>query len=126
VPQDSLPWAQVESETELTLTFDAAVYSLEALQRACYWLTERCYVYIETLPDEQIRARLVLKNSADSLRGLAGEFGNRVLDEKLRRQINAETQGIRDVIVAQAFAEADIEDSREADYNEDPEDIGRR
>ena len=125
MPQDPLPWSQIESDTELILTFDPAVYSLEAIQRACYWLTDRCYVHIETVPDQLIRARLALKNSAESPRVLAGEFGNRVLDEQLRRQIGAETRGIRDVIVAQAFAEADLEDSREADYKEDPEGIGR-
>lgn len=125
MPLDPLPWSQQESDTELTLTFDLAIYSLEAIQRACYWLTDRCYAHIETPSPEQARVRLVLKNPSESLRDLAGDLGNRVLDEQLRRQISAETQAVRDLIVAQAFAEADLEESREGDYNEDHEGIGR-
>ena len=120
-----LPWSQVESDTELSLTFDVAIYSLEAIERAAYWLTDRCYVKIEELDTGQaIRVRLVSKNAPEDLRAILGEFGNRVLDEQLRRQIARETGAIRDIIVAQAFAEANLDDGQDADYREDPEGIG--
>ena len=121
-----LPWTQVQSDSELTMTLDTAVYSLEAIQRACYWLADRCYVFLEPAePAEGVRARVVLKDPQGSLQEIAGEFGNRILDEQLRRQIADETRTVRDFIVTQAFAEADIGDSRSGNYIEDPENIGR-
>ena len=109
------------------MTLDTAIYSLEAIQRACYWVSDRCHVFLE--PAERadgVRARLVLKDPQWQLRDIAGEFGNRILDEQLRRQIADETRPLRDLIVTQAFAEADFEDNRGGDYREDPENIGPR
>ena len=120
-----LPWSQVEHETEFTLTFDVTIYSIEAIERAAYWVTDRCYVKIEELDSGQtIRVRLVSKNATEDLRAILGGFGNRVLDEQLRRQIARETGAIRDIIVAQAFAEANLDEGQDADYREDPEGIG--
>ncbi len=119
-----LPWTIEESPAEVVLAFDARVYSLEAVERAMYWMTDRCFVLVEKdAPGDRIRARMTAKNS-ESMRTLAGELGNRVLDEELRRQILAETRPIREAIVEQAFAEADLGDNRGATFADDPEHIG--
>jgi His-Xaa-Ser system protein HxsD len=107
------------------LSFDARVYSLEAVQRAAHWMTDRCFVVVEAdSPSESIRVRVAAKEGA-VLRTLAGELGNRALDEELRRQISAETKAIREAIVTQAFAEADLGDNRGGTVADDPEDISR-
>lgn len=124
--ENPLPWTRVESDSEVTMVLDTGIYSLEAIQRACYWLTDRCHVLLQPAERAQdVRARLVLKDPKGSIREIVGEFGNRVLDEQLRRQIADETKTIRDLIVTQAFAEAELDDNRGGDYVEDPEDIGR-
>ena len=126
MPDNALPWTRVENESELTMILDTTIYPLEAIQRACYWLTDRCHVLLEPAERPQdIRARLVSKAPRQDMREIAGEFGNRVLDEELRRQIRDETKTIRDLIVTQAFAEAELDDDRGGDYIEDPKAIGR-
>jgi His-Xaa-Ser system protein HxsD len=122
--QPQLPWTEAEGNGELVLSFDARVYSLEAIQRAAHWMTDRCYVVVEKdHPGEFVRVRLASKNG-ELPRTLAGELGNRVLDEELRRQILMETKTIREAIITQAFAEADLDDNRGASFADDPERIG--
>jgi His-Xaa-Ser system protein HxsD len=106
----TLPWAVVVSEAELTITLSTAIFELPAIERACYWMTDRCYVRLE--PGEmagEIRARLASKLGQVNLHELVGEFGNRLLDEQLRLRIGEETRTVRELIVAQAFAEADLD-----------------
>ena len=123
--QPQLPWSEIENERELVLSFDARAYSLEAIQRAAHWMTDRCFVVVEKDPSgASIRVRVATKDGAPQ-RALAGELGNRVLDEELRRQIATETRAIREAIVAQAFAEGDLGDHRGATLTDDPEGIGR-
>jgi His-Xaa-Ser system protein HxsD len=123
--QPRLPWSEENGEGGLVLSFDARIYSLEAVQRAAHWMTDRCFVVVEAdSPGKTIRISLAAKEGA-VLRTLAGELGNRVLDEELRRQISAETKVIREAIVTQAFAEADLGDNRGGTFADDPEDISR-
>ncbi len=104
-----LPWTEVLNDSELVLTFEASLYSIESIQRASYWFTDRCYVHLDHTRDSPVvRARLVAKDASQDQRALAGEFGNRVLDEELRLRIASETKPVRELIVAQAFAEADL------------------
>src|SRR5437867_314821 len=106
----TLPWTEALSDTELVMTLDATVYSHGAIEQACYWMTDRCYVHLERGEGvERVRVRIALKSGDGDLRAVAGEFGNRLLDEVLRRQIADETRPIRELIVGQAFAEADFE-----------------
>lgn len=122
--ESQLPWAEAERPGEFVLTFDARAYSIEAIQRAAFWLTDRCYVSIEMDGSGQFSRVRVAAKHGELSRTLAGELGNRVLDEELRRQVLAETRLIREAIVTQAFAEADLGDHRGAPFAEDPEGIG--
>jgi His-Xaa-Ser system protein HxsD len=67
------------------------------------------------------------KISDTSLANVAGEFSNELINQKVRLDIAAETRPIRELIVAQAFAEADLLDrtDSEAGYNDDPRGIAR-
>ena len=58
---------------------------------------------------------------------LAGEFSNELVNQKVRLDVAAETKAIRELIVAQAFAEADLlgGGDSEADYVTDPRGISR-
>lgn len=121
-----LPWAIADAAQEVVMTVDLALYSLPAVQRAAHWLTSRCFVLIEPVEAQNaVRVRLAMKDSAIS-RELAGEFGNRLLDEELRRQVMMETSEIRNAIVTQAFLEGDFIDSAEAMLDDDPEGIVQR
>jgi His-Xaa-Ser system protein HxsD len=119
-------WIKHVSDKSLTLEVDTAIYSLEALFRVCYAYTERCYLFLEPATREPVvTVRITAKKSDCDLNIIACEFSNSLIDERVRRDIAAETMSIRELIVAQAFAEADIIDRSwsEGSYIDDPKGI---
>lgn len=123
-----LSWAWEASPESLSIQVDTSLYSLDALLRTCYVYTDRCYLFLErSAVPTIISVRLTRKTQETDLSGLAGEFGNELINQKLRREIAEETRAIRELIVTQAFTEADLlgRAESEADYLEDPRGIGR-
>ena len=121
-----IAWTNHVSDKSLTLEVDTRIYSLEALFRVCYAYTDRCYLFLEPATKEAVvTVRITAKQSDSDLNIIAGEFSNALIDERVRRDIAAETASIRELIVAQAFAEADIIDRSlpESSYLEDPKRI---
>lgn len=119
-------WTKHVSDKTLTLEVDTAIYSLEALFRVCYAFTDRCYLFLEpATKDTSVVVRITGKKPDLGLDTVAGEFSNALIDERVRRDIATETMSIRELIVAQAFAEADILDRSfsESSYVEDPKGI---
>jgi His-Xaa-Ser system protein HxsD len=81
------------------------IYPLEAIRRACYQLTENCYVQIE--PEGQVvRIRLAAKNADRLPANIQGELSNALIDYSLRLQIAEETAAVREQLVRTALAEA--------------------
>jgi His-Xaa-Ser system protein HxsD len=97
----------------LRLSLALPIYPTDAILRTCYWLTERAYFYLEPRGGDAIEVTLISKAdiSADT-NELAWEFLESLVDQCLRLQINAETRAVRELIVAQAFAEVDLIDDR--------------
>jgi len=119
-------WAKHVSDKTLTLEIDTAIYSLEAIFRVCYAFTDRCYLFLEPgTTDTSVVVRITEKRPDFDLETVAGEFSNALIDERVRRDIATETMSIRELIVAQAFAEVDIVDRSlsESSYVEDPKGI---
>jgi len=119
-------WTKHVSDRTLTLEVDTAIYSVEALFRVCYAFTDRCYLFLEpATKDPSIVVRITGKKPDFDLDTVVGEFSNALIDERVRRDIATETMSIRELIVAQAFAEADIVDRSfsEGSYVEDPKAI---
>ncbi|HEX5760418.1 MAG TPA: His-Xaa-Ser system protein HxsD [Thermoanaerobaculia bacterium] len=106
------------------------LYSASAVLRACYRHSDRLYSYITpaaespgtlvvslwTLTGEQVTAEMI------------GEFCADLADQELREQLAEKTAPIRELIVAQAFAEGNLfsPSSDDADYETDPLDIASR
>ncbi|HWW60991.1 MAG TPA: His-Xaa-Ser system protein HxsD [Thermoanaerobaculia bacterium] len=101
-----------------SLTIDLAVYPLETVLRTCQAFTARCYVLARTAVDGHVIVDFTPRDERDSLRELAGEFSNALLDNRLRAIIANETHAIRELLVAQAFCEADLLDRREVEGSE--------
>lgn len=113
---DSCPW-------EETFEIDLSVYTLEAVLRACYRFTDRSYVFLSRADRGSDNLVVLLrKKKASDEAPLAGEFYNELVDQQLRIRIAEETGPIRELIVAQAFAEGNLLDPRreDGDYHEDP------
>ena len=121
-----MPWIETVDNERLAICVDTNLYSLEALFRVCYSFTDRCYLYLEPHePSGCVRVRFSQKTDSSDLVEIAGQFCNELINQRVRADIAAETRPIRELIVAQAFAESGLIDRSlsEADYVEDPKRI---
>jgi His-Xaa-Ser system protein HxsD len=120
-----LAWVQIR-ENGISLCVELAVYPLDVVLRACHAFTGRCYVFAHDVHNGMVIVDLASKDES-TLRDLAGEFSNALLDYQLRAHIAAETRAIRELLIAQAFCEADLLDRRdvESDEHVDPRGIAR-
>ncbi len=125
---ERISWLQDVTDESLCVCVDTAAYSLEALFRVCYVFTDRCYLFLRPEGSSSVIRVMFTRKSPDcDLPTLAGEFSNELINQKVRLQVASETRAIRELIVAQAFAEADLLDRSlsESDYVEDPRGIAR-
>jgi His-Xaa-Ser system protein HxsD len=106
----------------------SSVYRLEAILKATYKFTDKCYIHVEPATQDKFLVRFKTKNQCYSSQELAHEFCNELLDQELRIIIAQETEAVRNLIMAHAFSKtALIEPELEiADYIEDPLKIGRQ
>lgn len=104
------------------LTFDTAVYRLTALKKAAYRLSGRCAVTIDLVGDRTATLSLHCPDSSADLQDLIREVHREVTDQELREVVLAETAGIRNLLLAQAFSATSLIDPEEEtiDYRLDP------
>ena len=128
MPSPQLSWVQDVADDSLVMAVNGDLYSREALFRVCYLFTDKCYLFLSQEEGSPvIQVRFTRKSPEADLNELAGEFSNELINQKVRMDIAAETKAIRELIVAQAFAEADLfgESESEASYMDDPRGITR-
>ena len=115
------------SNGRVAVEIDTSIYSVDAILRAIYKFTDRCYVLLhsDTAPHHCV-VHLTAKSPSSELEQLVGEFGNELLDQQLRQRLEQQFGEIRSLIVAQAFAEGNLldRDRDEGDYLLDPRGIG--
>jgi His-Xaa-Ser system protein HxsD len=96
----------------LRLSLATDIYSVGAILRSCYWLTNRCYVHLAPNAGS-IEVTLLVKTDAETEpNSLAWEFLNSLVDNQLRVSIQQETAAVREMIVEQAFSDVDVIDDR--------------
>ncbi len=87
----------------ITVEFQEAVQSLDALNAAAYRLLDAASCQIEK-SDGKIVCRLTLKNSAkQDAESIRCRFLDCVTDENVREQIAAKTEPVRNLILSLAF-----------------------
>lgn len=126
--QVTASWILRINDEELQISVDTQVYPVDTLMRVCYLFTDRCYLFLapaETGP--AVTVTITRKDGTSDLAAISGDFANELINQKVRADIAAETRSIRELIVAQAFAEADLLDrtDQKAAYNVDPRGITR-
>lgn len=114
---------------ETSIDVDTRLYSAAAAMRAAYKFSGRCHVALEQGPAAESRLTVILRPKTSSVvdeHQLRGDFMNELLDQRLREVLEAEFGSLRELIVAQAFADTNLIDParEEADYVADPLDIG--
>jgi His-Xaa-Ser system protein HxsD len=99
-----------EKECDATsLAFDRHTYSLTAVKKAAYKYLDRFSADI-TIEDKKITCILRFTSSGDSdaRARLVEDFRKEVLDQDLRETIKAETEAVRNLILAYAFSQTAI------------------
>jgi His-Xaa-Ser system protein HxsD len=93
----------------IDVTFDLAVFSLDAVKTACYRFLDRFTSDIE-LRDGMIICHLVFddKWSEAFLSANVNNLKKEVLDQDLRLKLKAETEPIRNLIFAHAFSKTGL------------------
>jgi His-Xaa-Ser system protein HxsD len=116
----------------VSIEVDTQLYALPAVQRAAYKFTDRYHVSMHRLDGvnpPRVTITLTPKSSGVQVdeRQLTGDFLNELLDQALRERLEAEFGPVRELIVAQAFSEANLLDPArdDGDYDSDPLSIGR-
>lgn len=100
--------------TERTLSFEAALHSADAIQRAVYNLSDRLSCDIAT-DAGAFRCTLHLPDGSEAeLEALIADFRNEVLDETLRERVREQTHDVRNLILALAFSETGLVDAADA------------
>jgi His-Xaa-Ser system protein HxsD len=146
MPSTRLSWVQSISDEKMSIQVNLDVYSLEVVFRVCYLFTDRCYLFITeevsmgkdagvisveeystSAPANTIIVHFARKTPDCDLSIIAGEFSNELINQRVRLAIADETRMIRELIVTQAFTEADLLDrsDSEADYRDDPRGISK-
>jgi His-Xaa-Ser system protein HxsD len=91
--------------------FDTRLYSENVIFRVCHSFTARCFLAVTQLGDNQVRVNFTPRAGGETLESLTLEFGNELINQRVRAEVADETRNIRELIVAQAFAEADFRKS---------------
>jgi His-Xaa-Ser system protein HxsD len=104
----------------LRLLVDETIYSREAVLRACYWFTDRCYLFISREAPGRLEVTVRAKPGGPALEAVAGEFSNALLDQQVRLDIERETRVVRELIVAKAFAESGVLEDPPVGDDRDP------
>ena len=104
------------------LDLDTTIYRLGAIKKAAYRFGDRCHVQIKPVDKTRVAVILQSKRTLDNVAFLTGEFQNEVLDQELREVVAAETEAVRNLILAQAFSRTSLIDpvGETADYRSDP------
>lgn len=106
-----LDWPIEVHNDAVRIRLPKAVYSDLAIQKAAYRLAADLAAHIE-YNDEEVLVTLVRKNADDksSSNLLVARFLQRLNDEVLREKVAKQTQGIRELLLAQAFSRSGLVD----------------
>jgi len=109
-----------------TIAIDLSIYSLSAVMRACHTFTDRYTILLRDRTDHAVTVEFTSRNREFAC-DPSGEFANALLDAQLRETIASETRVIRELLVAEAFCEANLLDRSEveSDEHDDPRGIAR-
>jgi His-Xaa-Ser system protein HxsD len=97
---------------------DLELYTADAIFRACYKFTDRCYILLDRADERAVMAEFRAKDGNPDMDAILGEFANELIDQRLRMDLARETKVVRDLIVEQAFVEAALDTGSEGDSDD--------
>lgn len=91
------------------ISFDAANYSADAIQRAAYRFSDRLDCVVSS-DESSHRCEIRLRDSDLDLEEILSEFRREVTDHVLRERIREQTEHVRTLILARAFSKTGLVD----------------
>jgi His-Xaa-Ser system protein HxsD len=95
------------------LSFDATAYSADAIQRAAYRFSDRLSLDLKRVNGDFACTLLIKDELQEQAEEIAADFWNEALDQTLRERIRAETEGVRNLILALAFSNTGLTEPSE-------------
>ena len=93
----------------VVLCLDSKIYSLQAIKRASYDFTDRCYITISQVENGKFALSVIIKENVPNC--IIQELMSSLLDHQIRVDLEQEFGVLRTIIAAQAFAPSeDIEE----------------
>ena len=130
--QQSAPAPLIDLKTDdghLAVPVDITLFSVQAVLKTLYKLSDRAYGFLQRDPDQSDRLWVYLfgRQRGANLNPMALEFVNELNDQELRLQLEAQFREVRTLIVAQAFSEGNLlsPDDENVDYRTDPHGAGK-
>lgn len=127
-PDPSAPGCRflVSAGEALVATVDLTLYSERALLATAHQFTHLVHAHLERQTPHSVVVRFQAKEPGKALDYLAGEFMNALLDQTLREKVQAETEGVRNLILAHALSQVSLlrPELETAEPFADPDGIG--
>jgi His-Xaa-Ser system protein HxsD len=97
----------------LTIEFDSSVFSIIAIQKACYRFSNITSFEIQTRTVDgreifSVMATPLVKKSDERMLVLRQQLLNEALDQQLREKIGVQTEAVRNLILAHAFSKTGL------------------
>jgi His-Xaa-Ser system protein HxsD len=109
IPEDASNTSLPTKSDIAQIRIDTSLYTIEAIFRACYKFTDRCFLFLERADADTVVVQFRARAERSDLAETVGAFQNELIDQHLRAEIARQTRDIRNWIVAQAFVEADLD-----------------
>jgi His-Xaa-Ser system protein HxsD len=93
----------------IRLPLDRSAYSLEAAQKAAYRFIDRLTVVLSQDDTHVLCDIDAIPRFQSQLDRVLADFKRELLDQQLRCQIKAETEGVRNLIMAYAFSRSGLQ-----------------
>jgi His-Xaa-Ser system protein HxsD len=99
------------SPTSTAVSVSLEIASMEAILKACYWLSAECVCSVSHPQQNQATVSIEIRHgSVSNLSTVRERFNSLVYDFALRERVTQATAGVRDLLLAKAFSEAGVLD----------------
>lgn len=100
-------------EMPLTVEFDSKAFSLLAVQKACYRFSNIASFELQVVANDgheliRVVASPLSAKSEAGMELLSNQLRNEALDQQLREEIRAQTEGVRNLVLAHAFSKTGL------------------
>ena len=107
------------NSTIITLFLDNQIYSKEAILKSLYWFSGDFLVDLKSVDDDyQVTLKPITTKTLEEMKKQYERLNQFMLDFQLRQIIHSETKNIRDLIVAKAFSNGQLDELPKGDISD--------